>query len=84
MPRTAGGWVTLLAKGLVGLIFLLAALFPLAWMVIAGFKAKTEVLSTPFQFFPEVWHWENYAKILGDETFLRTLGGRSRARCCSR
>jgi len=74
MPHSLGGWAALVGKGVVGLIFLLAALFPLAWMVIAGFKAKTEVLSTPFQFFPEVWHWENYGQILGDETFLRTLG----------
>jgi multiple sugar transport system permease protein len=73
-PHGAGGWAILVGKALVGLLFLLAALFPLAWMVIAGFKAKTEVLSTPFQFFPEVWHWENYTKILADETFLRTLG----------
>lgn len=60
-------------KAVVGAIFVLAALFPLAWMVIAGFKAKTEVISTPFQFFPEVWHWENYTQILGDPTFLRTM-----------
>lgn len=73
-PHGVTGWAILIGKALVGLLFLLAALFPLAWMVIAGFKAKTEVLSTPFQFFPEVWHWENYAKILADETFLRTLG----------
>ncbi|VXA98028.1 Carbohydrate ABC transporter membrane protein 2, CUT1 family [Microbacterium sp. 8M] len=73
-PHGAGGWAILVGKALVGLLFLLAALFPLAWMVIAGFKAKTEVLSTPFQFFPEVWHWENYTKILADEAFLRTLG----------
>lgn len=73
-PHGVTGWAILIGKALVGLLFLLAALFPLAWMVIAGFKAKTEVLSTPFQFFPEVWHWENYAKILADGTFLRTLG----------
>jgi multiple sugar transport system permease protein len=73
-PHGAGGWAIFVGKALVGLLFLLAALFPLAWMVIAGFKAKTEVLSTPFQFFPEVWHWENYTKILADEAFLRTLG----------
>lgn len=72
--RTPGNWVVLILKGLVGALFLVAALFPLAWMIIAGFKAKTEVISTPFQFFPEVWKWENYAQILADPTFLRTLG----------
>jgi len=59
---------------LAGLIFVLAALFPLGWMAIAGFKSKTEVVRTPFQFFPEVWRWENYGQILEDPTFVRTLG----------
>lgn len=72
-PRTAGAWLTLIAKGLAGVIFVFAALFPLAWMIIAGFKSKTEVIRTPFQFFPEVWRWENYAQILSDPTFTRTM-----------
>lgn len=72
-PRTAGGWLALAAKAVVGIIFIIAALFPLAWMVIAGFKSKTEVIQTPFQFFPEVWRWENYAQILADPTFARTM-----------
>lgn len=71
--RSAGGWVGAVLKILVGCLFVAAALFPLAWMVIAGFKAKTEVISTPFQFFPEVWKWENYVQILSDPTFLRTV-----------
>lgn len=71
--RTLKWWLLALGKGLFGLIFIAAALFPLAWMIIAGFKAKTEVLATPFQFFPEIWHWRNYAQILADSTFLRTL-----------
>ena len=53
---------------------MLLALFPLAWMVIAGFKTKTEVVRTPFQFFPEVWNTENYTQILADPVFLRSLG----------
>ena len=72
--RTAGWWVTAVLKGIVGLIFLFAALFPLAWMIIAGFKARSEVVRTPFQFFPDVWLWENYVQIAGDPVFLRTLG----------
>ena len=67
------GWVYSIGKVIVGAMFVLAALFPLAWMVIAGFKSKTEVIETPFQFFPEVWKWENYAQILADPTFLRTM-----------
>lgn len=55
-------------------VIVFAAVFPLAWMAVAGFKAKTEVVATPFQFFPEVWRWDNYQQILSDESFLRSLG----------
>lgn len=73
LPKTPGSWATVIGKLLAGAVFLVAALFPLAWMVIAGFKSKTEVIQTPFQFFPEVWRWENYAQILADPTFTRTM-----------
>ena len=72
--RTPGSWLTLVAKLIAGAVFIVAALFPLAWMVIAGFKSKTEVIQTPFQFFPEVWLWENYVQILADPTFTLTMG----------
>lgn len=70
----AGWWLVRLGKGLAAAVFIAAALFPLAWMLIAGFKARKEVIQTPFQFFPEVWKWENYTQILSDPTFLRTMG----------
>ncbi|GAB3127146.1 carbohydrate ABC transporter permease [Glaciibacter psychrotolerans] len=66
-------WLYAAGKLIVGVVFVLAALFPLAWMIIAGFKSKTEVISTPFQFFPEVWLWQNYAQILADPAFVRTF-----------
>ncbi|WP_448256506.1 carbohydrate ABC transporter permease [Microbacterium aurum] len=66
-------WFYAIGKAIAGIVFILAALLPLAWMVVAGFKSKTEVLQTPFQFFPEVWKWENYAQILADPTFVRTM-----------
>lgn len=67
-------WIaTFLLKTVVSVIIIGLALFPLAWMVISGFKIRTEVVRTPFQFFPEVWHWENYTQILQDTSFLRTL-----------
>lgn len=69
-PRS---FVVLGFKGLVGAMFVIAALFPLAWLVIAGFKSKTEVISTPFQFFPEMWRWDNYRQILADPTFVRAM-----------
>lgn len=67
-------WLAGTLKAIAGLFFVLLALFPLAWMVIAGFKTKTEVVRTPFQFFPEVWNTENYTQILADPVFLRSLG----------
>ncbi len=72
--RSPSWWVVAVLKVLVGLVFLVAALFPLAWMVIAGFKSKTEVIATPFQFFPDVWQVENYTQILNDPSFLLTMG----------
>lgn len=50
-----------------------SVLFPLAWMAIAGFKGKTEVLRSPFQFFPEVWRFDNYVKIMQDPAFSRAM-----------
>lgn len=60
-------------KGFLIVAFVLGALFPLLWLVISGFKTRTEVTRTPFQFFPEIWRWENYAEILADPAFLRTI-----------
>ncbi|XID92642.1 carbohydrate ABC transporter permease [Paenibacillaceae bacterium WGS1546] len=51
----------------------LLALFPLLWVAIAGFKEKSEVLATPFRFFPRQWLATNYTDILGDPTFLRSM-----------
>ncbi|WP_178021745.1 carbohydrate ABC transporter permease [uncultured Paenibacillus sp.] len=56
-----------------GILVACIALFPLLWMAIAGFKAKTEVLSTPFRFFPERWLVGNYISILQDNMFLKSM-----------
>ncbi|CAM3825235.1 carbohydrate ABC transporter permease [Cohnella lubricantis] len=58
---------------IVGGLVAFVALFPLIWVVIAGFKGKTEVLATPFRFFPKQWLTENYAEILGDPLFSRAM-----------
>ncbi|MFE5776827.1 carbohydrate ABC transporter permease [Brachybacterium sp. NPDC056505] len=60
-------------KFVAGAIIVGLALFPLAWMVISGFKLRTEVVRTPFQFFPDVWEVQNYVQILSDPSFVRTL-----------
>lgn len=50
-----------------------SVLFPLAWMAISGFKGKTEVLRSPFQFFPEMWNFQNYIDIAQDPQFSRAM-----------
>ncbi|GAB3610721.1 carbohydrate ABC transporter permease [Humibacter ginsengiterrae] len=57
----------------VGVFFGLAALFPLAWMALSGFKLNSDVLATPFSFFPPSWHVENYVQILVDPDFSRAM-----------
>ena len=68
-----------IALTVVALFFTLLALFPLVWVIIAGFKEKTEVLSTPFRFLPRQWLAANYLDILKDAAFqeamLTTFGG---------
>lgn len=63
-----------IGRYLLAVLIISVTLFPLAWMAISGFKARTEVVRTPFQFFPEIWRFENYVQILQDPEFLRTLG----------
>ncbi len=61
----------------VGLLVSLIALFPLAWMLIAGFKSNAEVLAMPFRFLPKTWRFENYASLLTNqfESYVFTNGG---------
>ncbi|MEJ7649482.1 MAG: carbohydrate ABC transporter permease [Nakamurella sp.] len=65
----------LVCFGKVALVVLISVsvLFPLAWMAMAGFKGKTEVLRSPFQFFPDVWDPQNYQDILADPDFVRAM-----------
>jgi len=54
-------------------VIAVTALFPLAWMAMSGFKGKTEVLRSPFQFFPDVWDSANYVDIVHDQAFVRAM-----------
>lgn len=59
---------------IVGVVLITVSLmFPLAWMVIAGFKGKTEVLRSPFQFFPDMWDPKNYISVARDPQFVRAM-----------
>lgn len=62
-----------LVRGLLLLLVLAVCMLPLAWMAIAGFKAKSEVVRTPFQFFPDVWMVDNYTTILQDRAFIQAM-----------
>lgn len=73
LGRSTSPFIVKPVKFVVGLIIFVTAMFPLAWMAIAGFKGKEEVLRTPFQFFPDMWNWDNYREILSDPAYLRAL-----------
>jgi len=60
-------------RAVFAMLFALAALFPLAWMLVSGFKLNADVLATPFSFFPTSWHIENYINILIDPDFSRAM-----------
>lgn len=75
-PRTSArgtGPAGTALRYLVAFGVILTPLFPIAWLAISGFKAKTEVVKTPFQFFPEIWRVENYTQILQDSAFVRSI-----------
>ncbi|KAB8289736.1 carbohydrate ABC transporter permease [Bifidobacterium avesanii] len=38
-------------------------LLPFVWMVLSSVKNNNEIFTVPIKWFPEVWHWENYATI---------------------
>jgi multiple sugar transport system permease protein len=62
-----------LTRGVLVVLVVAVCMLPLAWMAIAGFKAKTEVVRTPFQFFPDVWIADNYTTILQDREFVQAM-----------
>lgn len=61
------------ASGVLVVLIAASVMFPLAWMAIAGFKGKNEVLRSPFQFFPDMWRFDNYSAILRDHEFMRAM-----------
>lgn len=76
VPKATGRGSRVAIKALkliVSLVIFCTAMFPLAWMAIAGFKGKNEVLRSPFQFFPDMWNWDNYRAILDDPGYLHAL-----------
>ena len=70
---TVGSASSAVTRGVLLVLVVAMCMLPLAWMAIAGFKAKTEVVRTPFQFFPEVWIVDNYTTILQDREFIQAM-----------
>lgn len=48
-------------------------LFPYAWMLVTSIKPVADVIAWPVRWLPRVVTLENYAAILGDARFLRSL-----------
>lgn len=73
MRRALRGFPRRAVSAILVVLIALAVLFPLAWMAISGFKGRTEAVRSVFQFFPEVWRFDNYVAILSDGPFLKAL-----------
>ncbi len=64
------------ANNLFGIFVACVCLFPLFWMMLAGFKKEAEVLAIPFRFFPNQWDPVNYINLLTGnvDTWVFTQG----------
>lgn len=62
-----------MAATVASLVFALLALFPLAWILISGFKDNADVVRTPFKLLPDTWLVSNYVEIATDPAFARTI-----------
>ncbi len=56
-----------------GIVILLWALFPLAWMASLSFKDPTTFQSGTPQFLPKEWTFENYRTVFDDSLFTSAL-----------
>lgn len=65
--------LTRVVANTLALVIFALILFPLAWMILAGFKTRTEVLRSPFKFFPDHWDTHNYRAIVEDPVFRRAM-----------
>jgi ABC-type glycerol-3-phosphate transport system permease component len=64
--------VQLLAQGVL-VCTTVFVLFPYAWMVVTSIKPIADVVAWPIRWLPRTVTLENYAAILGDTRFLRSL-----------
>lgn len=64
---TVGKALLILVLTVVAVLMLL----PFYWLVITSFKSRFEVNQYPIQWWPTVWHWENYPEALQQANFGR-------------
>ncbi len=56
-----------------GALVAMVFLAPYLVMVLDSLRTSSDVKSTPPSFLPQVWQWDTYAQVLGDERFLNWL-----------
>jgi multiple sugar transport system permease protein len=56
-----------------GALVALVFLAPYLVMVLDSLRTSSDVKSTPPSFLPQVWQWDTYAQVIGDERFLNWL-----------
>ncbi len=56
-----------------GVLILIWAMFPLAWMVSLSFKDPATFRGSTPQFLPENWVWKNYDSVFSDSLFTSAL-----------
>lgn len=57
------------------IVVALICLFPLIFMILSGFKEKTEVLAVPFKLLPKSFKLENYLSLFANPADLKGQGG---------
>ncbi len=58
-----------ISSSTIAVVVTFIALFPLAWMLMAGFKPEREVLAVPFRFLPTRWVLDSFKRLFADTTF---------------
>jgi multiple sugar transport system permease protein len=71
--RSRAAWRWLGGALTYALLFAGAALMllPFWWMLVTSVRLPDEVYAFPPDFWPRVWHWENYAEVVKAAPFLR-------------
>lgn len=56
---------------LIALLVAITMIIPFLWMLSASFKLKNEIFSTPIHWIPEIFHLDNYEKMINEIPFPR-------------